>query len=419
MRVTHSRTTTLLKTLAWLSLLAAFVIGQLASLPNHKAMLSHYMGNLELERADHQSDKPIVFNLVNQQPNDADVVVLGEGEGYGGPMMVGIFAHQTDTGPRIQKLVLLSNTETPPYIERLKKKHFFNQFNNKLITDDFLIDSDIDGYSGATISARGITSAVRQAVHLGAVNHLKMPTVWQEEQWQFGLKEAGLLLLVALVVFANQYQSKLSRNLKAIIPLLSLAYVGIYTNASISFGSFSSILLGYFPSPKHHPVWWIMMLSVFGGIVFLRRNLYCNNLCPFSTVQGLLHKISGIRLNLTPQVTRHARSIILMLLWMSLMLIFLSRHPALGSYEPFSMMFALEGMGMQWYILPFSLLGALFVPDFWCRLFCPVGFTLNELVRLRSKAVNTFKRLISSKTQSIPITDITGNDVRQKQRRSK
>ncbi|MGF1761671.1 hypothetical protein L4D76_27985, partial [Photobacterium sagamiensis] len=103
MRVTHSRTTTLLKTLAWLSLLAAFVIGQLASQPNHKAMLSHYMGDLKLERADHQSEKPIVFNLVKQKTDDADVVVLGEGEGYGGPMMVGILAHHTDTGPRIQK----------------------------------------------------------------------------------------------------------------------------------------------------------------------------------------------------------------------------------------------------------------------------------------------------------------------------
>jgi len=29
-----------------------------------------------------------------------------------------------------------------------------------------------------------------------------------------------------------------------------------------------------------------------------------------------------------------------------------------------------------------ALLGALFVPSFWCRLFCPVGQFLNEIVRL-------------------------------------
>jgi polyferredoxin len=67
------------------------------------------------------------------------------------------------------------------------------------------------------------------------------------------------------------------------------------------------------------------------------------------------------------------------------MLIFLSAHPALGSYEPFAMMFSLEGLGIQWYILPATLLGSLFVPNFWCRMFCPVGLYLNEMVRLRRK----------------------------------
>jgi polyferredoxin len=69
--------------------------------------------------------------------------------------------------------------------------------------------------------------------------------------------------------------------------------------------------------------------------------------------------------------------------WAALMLIFLSAHPALGSYEPLAMMFSLDGLGIQWYILPATLLGSLFVTSFWCRMFCPVGLYLNEMVRLR------------------------------------
>ncbi len=65
------------------------------------------------------------------------------------------------------------------------------------------------------------------------------------------------------------------------------------------------------------------------------------------------------------------------------MLIFLSAHPTLGSYEPFAMMFSLTGAGVQWYILPLSLVGSFFVLNFWCRLFCPVGLVLNDMVRLR------------------------------------
>ena len=43
--------------------------------------------------------------------------------------------------------------------------------------------------------------------------------------------------------------------------------------------------------------------------------------------------------------------------WIVLMLIFLSRHSALlGSYGPFAMIFSLESLGIQWYILSATLL---------------------------------------------------------------
>jgi polyferredoxin len=89
---------------------------------------------------------------------------------------------------------------------------------------------------------------------------------------------------------------------------------------------------------------------------------------------------------LRKEVLKNARRMIFFLSWLALMLIFLSTYPALGSYEPFSMMFSLSGMGIQWYILPLSLFGSFLIPQFWCRLFCPVGLYLTELVRIRRKA---------------------------------
>ena len=80
---------------------------------------------------------------------------------------------------------------------------------------------------------------------------------------------------------------------------------------------------------------------------------------------------------------KKARTVVGWMTWIALMLIFLSAHPTLGSYEPFAMMFSLTGAGVQWYILPLSLIGSFFVLNFWCRLFCPVGLVLNEMVRLR------------------------------------
>jgi polyferredoxin len=79
------------------------------------------------------------------------------------------------------------------------------------------------------------------------------------------------------------------------------------------------------------------------------------------------------------------------LLWLALMIIFLSSHPSLGAYEPFAMMFSLQGIGVQWYILPISIIGAFFITNFWCRFFCPVGRSLTTILQFRRKVFSLFK----------------------------
>ncbi|MDJ0829167.1 MAG: hypothetical protein QNI92_04895, partial [Desulfobacterales bacterium] len=87
-----------------------------------------------------------------------------------------------------------------------------------------------------------------------------------------------------------------------------------------------------------------------------------------------------------------ARTVVGLMTWTALMLIFLSSHPTLGSYEPFSLIFSLTGTGVHWYILPLSLIGSFFVLNFWCRLFCPVGHTLNSIVRARKRVPGLSKK---------------------------
>jgi polyferredoxin len=145
-------------------------------------------------------------------------------------------------------------------------------------------------------------------------------------------------------------------------------------------------------------------------VVFLGRNIYCHQICPFNVVQDLLQKISGVRLRIKPAVQRQARTLIFTLSWAALVLIFISAHPALGSYEPFAMMFSLEGLGIQWYILPAALLGSFFVPSFWCRLFCPVGLFLNEGVRARRAIRERLFGRKQKRTKSDPVKIIDADD---------
>ena len=367
--------------LAWVSLLAAFIVGQIASKPDYDSMLRQAMPGEVLVISDANTSLPVVYRIEGSE----DVVIMAEGEAYGGPLVVGVRARRTEDSGRLAEVLMLSHKETPAFMQRLQRGHFFRQFGGKDVSDNFIVDNDIDSVSGATVSAKGFTSAVRDAVHLGAVNHLGLSQTWQQPGWSPGLNEVLLLILFVLAFTAGYRKDKLAKIAKYVVMVGALVFIGFYANVSLSLSNIAGIFMGYIPTPSEHPMWWIMILGVLGSIAFMGRNIYCQQLCPFMVVQDLAQKISGVKLRIDSRFQRRARTLIFSLSWVALMLIFLSAHPAMGSYEPFAMMFSLEGLGIQWYILPASLLGSFFVPRFWCRLFCPVGLYLNEMVRLRRR----------------------------------
>jgi len=372
-----------LEAFAWASLLAAFIIGQIASQTDYEALLKQQMPDVKLTRSQASRDLPVVYRMEADGELSPDVVVMSEGVGYGGPLIAGIKARRTDDGARLNEILVLAHKETPAYMERINRSNFFRQFAGKSVTDNFIIGDDIDAISGATVTSEGFSAAVREAVHQGAVQHLKLAPTWVEPSWHFGINEIILITLFVLAFYSVYRRDRLAKYVRYLVMVGSLVFVGFYANASLNLGNIAGIFMGYIPSPRQYPIWWIMMTGALGSVVILGRNIYCHKICPFKVVQDLLQKISGVKLRIKPEVQRKSRALIFFLSWIALVLIFLSAHPALGSYEPFAMMFSLEGLGIQWYILPAALLGSLFVPSFWCRLFCPVGLYLNEIVRLR------------------------------------
>jgi len=157
--------------------------------------------------------------------------------------------------------------------------------------------------------------------------------------------------------------------------------------------------MGYIPSAREHLTWWVLVIGTITGIIVLGKNVYCYKICPFYGVQYVVNKISGNRLKPSPVIIRNARVIANCLLWLALMLIFLMRLPAAGAFEPFAMMFSLEGIGIQWYILPLSIIGSFFMSLFWCRFFCPAGSVLSIFLKIRKKIVSLLivRRTISEK----------------------
>jgi Na+-translocating ferredoxin:NAD+ oxidoreductase RnfG subunit len=380
----------LIRVFAYLSLLAAFIVGQIASQTDYEALLQGQMPDAKLSRSQENKQLPVVYRFESAGELSPDVVVMAEGVGYGGPLVVGIRARRTEDGGRLNEILVLNHKETPSFLERINRGKFFGQFAGKSVSDNFIVGDDIDAVSGATVSSEGFTAAIREAVHLGAVQHLQQKPSWQEPGWNVGFNEFFLILLFALAFIGAYRRDKLAKYVRYAVMAGALVFVGFYANASLNLGNLAGIVMGYIPLPRQHPMWWIMMIGALGSVIVLGRNIYCHQICPFKVVQDLLQKVSGIQLRIKPAIQRKARTLIFSLSWAALMLIFLSAHPALGSYEPFAMMFSLEGLGIQWYILPAALLGSFFVPSFWCRLFCPVGLFLNEGVRARRSIRNKF-----------------------------
>ena len=371
--------------LGFTTLVVAFVIGQIAAKPDYQALLQALLADHKLTRVTEAEGGQIVF----RDETKGNYVVISEAEGWGGPLIIGIRASAEG---KIAEILNLGNKETPAYFEKLKKNRFFRQFAGKKVSADFLLDEDINAVSGATISCQGFTTAVRNAMHIAATEHFKLKPTWKQPVWDFGVKEIGLMAVFALAFIVAYARGRLAKWGRLAMPLVSLGFVGIYTNSSLSIGQLSGIVLGYIPDFREHTLWWIMVIGALGSVLILAKNIYCGQVCPFQHVQRGLNKISGINLAVRPGVQKSSRTVVGWMTWTALMLIFLSSHPTLGSYEPFSMMFSLTGAGIQWYILPLSLIGSFFVLNFWCRLFCPVGLVLNKTVRVRRSVFGRSKK---------------------------
>ncbi|WP_260338192.1 FMN-binding protein [Vibrio ponticus] len=309
-------------------------------------------------------------------------VFAASANGYGGPL---VMAFEIDANQRIRNATLVEHIDTPGYVVNVINQRFLDRLNGKSITAALRNGDDIDGVSGATLTVDGMTEAVRKAAHEAAIERGLSPVV-VERPLRFQWTDGVLTLLVLMVLFERKMPANLRKYHIMLVGVLSVVVIGFWANMALSVASLSSLFLGYWPDPRQNPSLYILLFAVLIGIVWLGKNLYCSQLCPFHHIQRWLHKLGKNNFALSEWINRYGVQVINLLLWSALMLIFVTRNPAVASYEPFSMLFSLDGVGVQWYILPLALFGSFFIKDYWCRLFCPLGRGLNILVEQRQQA---------------------------------
>jgi hypothetical protein len=366
---------------AYISLIIALVIGLSSEGKDYEGMVR---GKFKDQKLTKVNDNPVVFQLGAKGDGPGNYVLIQEGQGYGGPFVLGIRIMEDG---KIHEIIPLDHKETPAFVKKIEDARYRDQFIAKKVNNDFIVGVDINAVSGATVTTSAAAEAIRNGAHLAAVEKFKLDPKWKRVPWKFGLDEILILVLFILAFVPKVYKEK---PWKYIYLAATIAIVGFYLNAAISVGNIAGLALGYIPGIKDHLIWWILVVGTVLGVIFLGKNVYCYRVCPFHGIEYLLQKISGMKLNPSRALLKRARFSVNFLLWLALMVIFLSKHPALGSFEPFAMMFSLNGTGIQWFILPLALIGSFFMSTFWCRFFCPCGQALTKMLQFRKSALNLF-----------------------------
>lgn len=365
------------KLISWgagISLLIAFLYGMIFNQPDFTGLISQ---QLESQQVTQLSENEYQITSSYNGEEKTGLIKLSEESGYGGPLVVGPVI---DADGSIEQVLLVDNSETHSFIRKLISNNFFKQFSQKHVSDPLILGEDVDVVSGATISCVAITDAVRKSAHMIGQHKFDISYVTIATQWEITLKDYLIAILFTIAVVAVLSGKKWLRYLSLGV---SMIFLGFYFNSAVNVSHFGRVLLGYIPAFRSHIFWYILVFGSIGFAFFLKKNVYCNTMCPFHAIETILVRIGGMKIKFTPKIQKIAKHSAKFLLWLSLMLTFLSQNPTIASFEPFAMVFGLEGDGIQWYILPAVLIGVLLITDYFCRYFCPVGKGFWYVINLR------------------------------------
>ena len=387
-----------------ITLVGAFIYGKKNAFVDKELIIQQHLPNYTVEAINANKSIYLIRNATDTLYLKADVAI-----GYGGKMMVGTLL--TIEG-KVEKVFLLHNTETVSYINKLKKRFFFRQFDLKNAWQPFAIDHDIDAVSGATISSVAITKAVKTSSHYLSENVFDTKPEIIASPFQLANYEWGLFIFFLISIVLTFWLKK--RIYKTITLIASVVLLGFVWNASLSVTFFTRILTGEIPSLSEGLLFWIFMFFVIGGIVVFKRNVYCNSICPFFGVQYFITKLTGVKWKLHPKIKQYANRLNGGLLWFALIVALLNNNATMSSYEPFSMMFSMQGDGAQWFIFPFIIIGSMFSSQFFCKYFCPIGVLSTYALKARKgklfvpkkKSCSTIKPV--TKGQNIKFGIVTG-----------
>lgn len=295
---------------------------------------------------------------------------VGSAPGYGGPidMLVGVSPSGEILGTRV-----VAQRESPGFFRRFGREGFFRQYAGAPITRTLRLGDDLDGLSGATLSAEGIAAGVRHAVRVIAQEGLHAPLPPERKRLQWGVPEIVLLLLFAAGYVGHRIERRsMKRAVRWGTMLTGMVVLGFVYTAPLTIAQIVVLVSGYWPD-WHNNLYWYLLV---GGVLFVTvadsKNPYCAWFCPFGAFQecvGAVTRAPVYRPRGLHEALKWAqRGLALTAVLLGLAL----RRPGISTYEPYATLFDLTGTGPQWALLVIITLSSLIIYRPFCSYLCPI-----------------------------------------------
>ncbi len=350
----------------------------------------------QAERVEYGTDGLITaYATVNDTEQVIGYAMMASATGYGGTvtMLVG-----TDPDGTVMAVTVVEHGETPNFFQQLERNDFYDQFVEASYRNAFRLGEDIDGVSGATLSAEAVASSIRQAVRgiaRDAIDGAELPPNTQPVK--FGVPEVALigLFVVSFLLHRLRQRPMIKKYGRLAILLTGLIILGFIFNKPFTLSNVVTFLSGAWPD-WHTNLYWFILL---GGIILVTsaqgKNPYCSWFCPFGAAQEMLGAISGAKPYQPRKIYNKLRWVQRSLSFTAIALGLAMRQPGAASYEPFGTLFDLQGSWSQWVLLLLILFGSLVIYRPFCNYICPLDPVVDYIGEIRRWVKNLWRQRIS------------------------